>query len=275
MDGCSRSRAQSILPTRSLCFFETATAAAWNTSVAGLRLSDTVSDGTKSRWVVASVNSRWIACQRCGALHDEKKPDAECFGQACGCHRRRSRQTKGQSHSSSAGSTPRAPHSVLSCKSFDERERGAERGDPRALAAFRNLILGLPGESGGADVDKLYDLRGSFGQLALEQVTCGIDVQDDRLVYVILGFDAANAHVQVVHFGVVLGDPRDSITCGTDPRGRTRHVPHAAALCPFVSVRLPVFSPAPLKSAVRQTSMVGPDHRPRRDGPARSRPGVR
>ena len=67
----------------------------------------------------------------------------------------------------------------------------------------------MTSEAGGADVDKLYDLRGSFGQLALEQVTCGIDVQDDRLVFVICGFTAQNAIVQVVHFGVVLGDPRD------------------------------------------------------------------
>ena len=87
--------------------------------------------------------------------------------------------------------------------------RGAERGDPRALATFRNTVLGLPGESGGADVDRLYERRGSSGQLALEQVTAGVDVQTDRLVYVVLGFTAQNAIAQVVHFGVVVGDPRD------------------------------------------------------------------
>ena len=31
-----------------------------------------------------------------------------------------------------------------------------ERGDPNALRAFRNLVLGLPGTSGTADIDKLY-----------------------------------------------------------------------------------------------------------------------
>ena len=92
---------------------------------------------------------------------------------------------------------------------FRRATRGADRGDPRALATFRNVVLGLPGESGGADVDKLYDRRGSSGSLAIEQVTCGVDVQTDRLVYVILAFTAQNAHVQVTHFGVVLGDPRD------------------------------------------------------------------
>ena len=150
-----------------------------------------------------------VACQRCGALHAEKA-------------RRRMLRTgvwvpqKAQptdegSISFQLGRLDSARASLGSIvQEFRRATRGAERGDPRALATFLNIVLGLPGESGGADVDKLYDLRGSFGQLALEQVTCGIDVQDDRLVYVILGFDAANAHVQVVHFGVVLGDPRDS-----------------------------------------------------------------
>ena len=92
---------------------------------------------------------------------------------------------------------------------FRRASRGKERGDPRALATFRNTVLGLPGESGGADVDRLYDRRGSSGPLAIEQVTAGVDVQTDRLVYVVCGFTAQNAIVQVVHFGVVLGDPRD------------------------------------------------------------------
>ena len=92
---------------------------------------------------------------------------------------------------------------------FRRATRGAERGDPRALATFRNTVLGLPGESGGADVDKLYDRRGASEQLAIEQVCAGVDVQTDRLVYVILAFTAQNAIVQVAHFGTVIGDPRD------------------------------------------------------------------
>ena len=36
---------------------------------------------------------------------------------------------------------------------------GVERGDPGALRAFRNLVLGLPGTSGTADIDKLFELR--------------------------------------------------------------------------------------------------------------------
>ena len=150
-----------------------------------------------------------IACVHCGALHDERARRRMLRSGVW--VPQKSQPTDEGSISFQLGRLDSARASLGAIvQEFRRASRGKERGDPRALATFLNIILGMPGESGGADVDKLYDLRGSFGQLALEQVTCGIDVQDDRLVYVILGFDAANAHVQVVHFGVVLGDPRDS-----------------------------------------------------------------
>ena len=150
-----------------------------------------------------------IACVHCGALHDERARRRMLRSGVW--VPQKSQPTDEGSISFQLGRLDSARASLGAIvQEFRRASRGKERGDPRALATFLNIVLGLPGESGGADVDKLYDLRGSFGQLALEQVTCGIDVQDDRLVYVILGFDAANAHVQVVHFGVVLGDPRDS-----------------------------------------------------------------
>ena len=37
--------------------------------------------------------------------------------------------------------------------------RGAERGDPAAMMAFRNTVLGLSAEHGAADVDRLFELR--------------------------------------------------------------------------------------------------------------------
>ena len=85
-----------------------------------------------------------------------------------------------------------------------------ERGDPTALRAFRNLVLGLPGTSGTADVDKLFELRQNEFQLAqMEQVTAGVDVQGDRLVYVVLGFSPDNLDCWVLGYGVFLGDPRE------------------------------------------------------------------
>ena len=87
-----------------------------------------------------------------------------------------------------------------------------ERGDPNALKSFRNLILGQPGTSGTADVDKLFESRESVFQLAqLEQTCCGIDVQGDRLVYVVLGFAPDNLDCWALAYGVVLGDPREDL----------------------------------------------------------------
>ena len=155
-----------------------------------------------------------IACLHCGTLHDERA-------------RRRmlrsgiwvpqkSEPTDEGSISFQLGRLDSARASLGAIvQEWRRASRGAERGDPRALATFRNTVLGLPGESGGADVDRLYDRRGASGQLAIEQVTAGVDVQNDRLVYVVLGFTAQNAIVQVVHFGVVVGDPRDGAVWDT------------------------------------------------------------
>ena len=155
-----------------------------------------------------------IACLQCGTLHDERA-------------RRRmlrsgiwvpqkSEPTDEGSISFQLGRLDSARASLGAIvQEFRRASRGAERGDPRALATFRNTVLGLPGESGGADVDRLYERRGSSGQLAIEQVCAGVDVQNDRVVYVVLGFTAQNAIVQVVHFGVVVGDPRDGAVWDT------------------------------------------------------------
>ena len=85
-----------------------------------------------------------------------------------------------------------------------------ERGDPNALKSFRNLVLGLPGTSGTADVDKLFELRQNEFQLAqLEQTCAGVDVSADRLIFVVLGFSSSNIDTWVLAFGTVLGDPLD------------------------------------------------------------------
>lgn len=149
-----------------------------------------------------------IACVHCGALHDERARRRMLRSGVW--VPQKSEPTDEGSISFQLGRLDSARASLESTtQEFRRASRGAERGDPRALATFRNTVLGLPGESGGADVDRLYERRGSSGPLAIEQVTVGIDVQTDRLIFAVLGFDAANAHVQVINFGVVLGDPRD------------------------------------------------------------------
>ena len=78
------------------------------------------------------------------------------------------------------------------------------------MMAFRNTTLGLPAEHGAADVDRLYELRlRDFDPRSVEQVTAGVDVQADRLVHVVLGFDAGTAEVWVLDYGSTLGDPTE------------------------------------------------------------------
>ena len=147
-----------------------------------------------------------IACVHCGTLHDERARRRMLRSGVW--VPQKAHQTDEGSISFQLGRLDSARASLGAIvQEFRRASRGAERGDPRALATFRNVVLGLPGESGGADVDKLYDRRGSSGQLAIEQVACGVDVQNDRLVYVLLGFTARNEFVQVISYGVFLGDP--------------------------------------------------------------------
>ena len=95
-------------------------------------------------------------------------------------------------------------------KEWRRSRLAVERGDPNALRTFRNLVLGLPGTSGTADIDKLFELREDTFQLAaLEQNCGGVDVQSDRLVYTVLGFAPDNTDCWVLDYGVVLGDPRE------------------------------------------------------------------
>ena len=94
---------------------------------------------------------------------------------------------------------------------FRRARLGVERGDPTALSTFRNLSLGLPSEVGSADVEKLYESRERTPDYSrLEQVCAGVDVQDSRLVWVVLAFDAGNMNVWLIDHGDVIGDPRDS-----------------------------------------------------------------
>ena len=95
-------------------------------------------------------------------------------------------------------------------KEWRRSRLAVERGDANALRAFRNLVLGLPGTSGAADIDRLFERREHTFQLVqLEQVTAGVDVQGDRLVYVVLGFGPDNVDCWVLGFGVELGDARE------------------------------------------------------------------
>ena len=56
----------------------------------------------------------------------------------------------------------------------------------------------------------LERLEESFDLTGLEQVCAGIDVQDDRLVVVVVGFSQGNRDAWLLHHADIVGDPRDS-----------------------------------------------------------------
>ena len=150
-----------------------------------------------------------IACLACGAPHGERARikmlrKAEWIAQ-------RQDQTDPDSISFTLSRLDSGRASLKQVTAEWRRARLAvERGDPNALKSFRNLVLGLPGTSGTADIDKLFELREDTFQLAqLEQVTAGVDVQGDRLVYVVLGFGPDNVDCWVLGYGIELGDPRE------------------------------------------------------------------
>ena len=150
-----------------------------------------------------------IACLTCGTPHGERARiamlrKAEWIAQ-------RQDPTDPDSISFTLSRLDSARASLKQVTSEWRRARLAvERGDPNGLKSFRNLVLGLPGASGAVDVDKLFELRQDKFQLAqLEQVTAGVDVQGDRLVYVVLGFGPDNVDCWLLGFGIELGDPRE------------------------------------------------------------------
>ena len=115
-----------------------------------------------------------IACLHCGALHDER---ARLKMLRSGVWvPQKAQPTDEGSISFQLGRLDSARASLGAiAQEFRRASRGAERGDPRALATFLNTVLGLPGESGGADIDRLYERRGGprgSGTSSLQVSTC-------------------------------------------------------------------------------------------------------
>ena len=106
-----------------------------------------------------------IACLRCGALHDERARRRMLRSGVW--IPQKAQPTDEGSISFQLGRLDSARASLgATVQEFRRATRGAERGDARSIATFRNTVLGLPGESGGADVDRLYDRRGVSGRNA-------------------------------------------------------------------------------------------------------------
>ena len=147
-----------------------------------------------------------VACEHCGALHDERARRRMLRSAKWVAQRTEPDDEDYASFALSRLDSARASLGQV-VREWRRARRAVETGDPLALRAFRNTVLGLPSESGAADVDKLYEQRGRQLDTPLEQVTAGVDVQADRLVFVRLGFTAGNLAAVVLDYGVILGDP--------------------------------------------------------------------
>ena len=150
-----------------------------------------------------------IACSACGARHDE--PARRRMLRSARWSVQREEATDEDVISFTLSRLDSARSSLgQAVREWRRARRGAERGDPAAIMAFRNTVLGLPAEHGAADVDRLYELRlRDFDTTAVEQVCTGIDVQQDRLVHVVLGFSAGSSDLWVLDYGSTLGDPTE------------------------------------------------------------------
>ena len=150
-----------------------------------------------------------IACARCGAKRDEAGRRRMLRRGRWVAQRENPTDEDCASYHLSRLDSARSSLSEI-VKRWRKARLRVERGDPRALAAFRNTVLGLPASSGAADIDKLYERRErSFRLDTLEQVVAGVDIQDDRIYFVVLGFGSNDTDVWVLGFDQVIGDPRD------------------------------------------------------------------
>ena len=126
-----------------------------------------------------------IACARCGQLHGE--PERRKMLRSARWTAQRAEPTDPDviSFTLSRLDSARATLDQV-VNEYRRAVLAVERGEPAGLRAFRNVCLGLPAESGAADVDVLHERRGRRAPDGIEQVTAGVDVQDDRLVYAVL-----------------------------------------------------------------------------------------
>ena len=151
-----------------------------------------------------------IACARCGELHDERARRRMLRrGQWVAQRSDATNEDCASFHASRLDSARASLGQVV--KAWRKARLRVERGDPRALATFTNLVLGRCADSGAADVDKLYELRERTFRLdGLAQCTAGVDVQDDRLVHVLAGWSAGNRDCWILDHGETIGDPREA-----------------------------------------------------------------
>lgn len=144
------------------------------------------------------------ACKHCGTLHSEMEWKD---GTGQWIARAKNREVRGFHLNELASPWKRWAKIV-------EEFKAAERGGPEKLKVWINTSLGETWEERGTGVetDEILKRREQYDGDVPENVlllTCGVDVQDNRLEYEIVGW-GPEAESWGVRYGVIMGDPGKS-----------------------------------------------------------------
>ena len=169
-----------------------------------------------------------VACSACGALHNEQARrkmlrSATWIAQV--------EADDEDAISFQLGRLDSARASLIQItREYRRARRAVERGDPRALSTFTNTVNGMPAQMGSVDLDVLMEQRDSLPVEQVEQVVAGVDLQDDRVYFVVCGFTAGNTEVHVLDHDELRGDPRDAGTWTLLAAALERHHPSCVAV---------------------------------------------
>ncbi len=145
-----------------------------------------------------------MACKSCGTLHSEREWKS---GTGAWVSRSNNRKIRGFHLNELASPWKRWTEIVEDFKT-------AERGGPEKLKVWINTSLGETWEERGTgvDADDLIKRREQYESEVPDDVlllTCGVDVQDNRLEYEIVGW-GPEAESWGIRYGVIMGDPGQS-----------------------------------------------------------------
>lgn len=142
-----------------------------------------------------------MACKHCGVLHSEREWKS---GEGQWIAREENAKTRGF-HLNELASPWKRWATIV------EEFKTAERGGPEKLKVWINTSLAESWEERGTGVDEeeLLKRREQYKDEVPEDVlllTAGVDVQDNRLEYEIVGW-GAEAESWGIRYGVIMGDP--------------------------------------------------------------------
>lgn len=163
------------------------------------------------RWPAGEPEKAEWCCPRCGGFVDHRFKSSMV---AHGRWRATAPEVKGHAGfyiNTLVSPLANASWAILA-KEFEEK-----KDDPDKLRTFKNLVLGLPWEDGGDDIDEAEVASRAepfgIGNIPDEvlYLTMGVDVQDDRLEATTAGWDR-DGTMFILDHAVIYGSPDDDHT---------------------------------------------------------------